>query len=57
MKLLNLKKQKAEDLGQYFSALSNEANLKAHVGAWLVLGVKDNIPLKRYVDKICHYSA
>lgn len=29
-------------LGKYFSALSNEANLKRQPAAWLVFGVKDN---------------
>jgi ATP-dependent DNA helicase RecG len=29
------------DLGEYFSALSNEANLKGQAWAWLVFGVKD----------------
>ena len=29
-------------LGKYFSALSNEANLKRQSAAWLVFGVKDN---------------
>jgi ATP-dependent DNA helicase RecG len=29
-------------LGKYFSALSNEANLKGVPSAWLVFGVKDN---------------
>lgn len=29
-------------LGKYFSALSNEANLKHQAHAWLVFGVKDN---------------
>lgn len=29
-------------LGKYFSALSNEANLKRRSAAWLVFGVKDN---------------
>ncbi|MEY3759042.1 MAG: hypothetical protein RIR39_533, partial [Pseudomonadota bacterium] len=29
-------------LGKYFSALSNEANLKHQSKAWLVFGVKDN---------------
>lgn len=29
-------------LGKYFSALSNEANLKHQPSAWLVFGVKDN---------------
>ena len=28
-------------LGKYFSALSNEANLKGHDEAWLIFGVKD----------------
>lgn len=31
-----------DKLGQYFSALSNEANLKGQECAWLVLGVKNN---------------
>lgn len=31
-----------DKLGQYFSALSNEANLKGHKYAWLVFGVKNN---------------
>lgn len=30
-----------DDLGRYFSALSNEANLKGEKAAWLVFGVKD----------------
>ena len=30
-----------DDLGKYFSALSNEANLKSQPWAWLVFGVKD----------------
>ena len=30
-----------DDLGQYFSALSNEANLKGQLFGWLVFGVKD----------------
>ncbi|HFC10985.1 MAG TPA: transcriptional regulator [Candidatus Kaiserbacteria bacterium] len=29
-------------LGKYFSALSNEANLKSKNSAWLILGVEDN---------------
>ncbi|NCC60346.1 MAG: transcriptional regulator [Verrucomicrobiae bacterium] len=32
------------DLGQYFSALSNEANLKRKHCGWLVLGVTDKTP-------------
>lgn len=31
-----------DKLGQYFSALSNEANLKKKNCAWLIFGVKDN---------------
>ena len=30
-----------EKLGEYFSALSNEANLAGRAGAWLVFGVHD----------------
>lgn len=30
-------------LGQYFSALSNEANLKAKEYSWLIFGVKDEL--------------
>lgn len=30
-----------EQFGQYFSALSNEANLRGHGAAWLVLGVNE----------------
>lgn len=33
-----------EKLGQYFSALANEANLKGQRSAWLVFGVKDKVP-------------
>lgn len=31
-----------DKLGEYFSALSNEANLAGVLSAWLVMGVKDN---------------
>lgn len=31
-----------DDLGKYFSALSNEANLKSVSNAWIVIGVKDD---------------
>jgi ATP-dependent DNA helicase RecG len=31
-----------DDLGKYFSALSNEANLKGTAFGWLVFGVQDN---------------
>jgi ATP-dependent DNA helicase RecG len=34
----------SEDMGKYFSALSNEANLKGIHSAWLVFGVKDKPP-------------
>lgn len=34
------------DIGKYFSALSNEANLRGQQEAWLVFGVSDD---KRYV--------
>lgn len=30
------------DIGKYFSALSNEANLRARTSAWLVFGVKNS---------------
>jgi hypothetical protein len=30
------------DIGKYFSALSNEANLRANSSAWLVFGVKNS---------------
>ena len=30
-----------DDLGKYFSALSNEANLRQHRFAWMVFGVHD----------------
>ncbi|MFC1510260.1 RNA-binding domain-containing protein [Candidatus Omnitrophota bacterium] len=33
-----------ESLGQYLSALSNEANLKGQHCGWLILGVQDKIP-------------
>ena len=33
-----------DDLGRYFSALSNEANLKDQVAGWLVFGVTDRLP-------------
>jgi len=35
-----------DDLGKYFSALSNEANLKRQDYGWLVLGVTDRPPRK-----------
>ncbi|HQR42054.1 MAG TPA: ATP-binding protein, partial [Gemmatales bacterium] len=36
----------SDDLGKYFSSLSNEANLKAQPFGWLVFGVKDK-PIPR----------
>ena len=33
-----------EKLGEYFSALSNEANLKGQPCGWLILGVEDRPP-------------
>jgi len=33
-----------EKLGKYFSALSNEANLKRQEFGWLILGVSDKPP-------------
>jgi len=34
----------SDDLGKYFSALSNEANLKSKHSAWLIFGVSDKLP-------------
>lgn len=34
----------SDELGRYFSALSNEATLKARHSAWLIFGVKDRLP-------------
>jgi ATP-dependent DNA helicase RecG len=33
-----------DKLGEYFSALSNEANLKGQPCGWLIFGVKDKLP-------------
>lgn len=33
-----------DELGRYFSALSNEANLKAQASGWLVLGISNKPP-------------
>ncbi len=53
-----------DDLGKYFSALSNEANLKSEKNGWLVLGIQDKtrkIVGTNYrhgtVDKIKHELA
>ena len=35
-----------KDLGEYFSALSNEANLRRKPHAWIVLGVENHPPRK-----------
>ncbi|MES2200025.1 MAG: ATP-binding protein, partial [Chlamydiota bacterium] len=32
------------DLGKYFSAISNEANLKDQHSSWIIFGVKDKSP-------------
>ena len=37
-----------DDLGKYFSALSNEANLKNQSSGWLVFGLKDK-PIPRQI--------
>lgn len=34
----------SDELGKYFSALSNEANLKGRHFAWLIFGLKDKTP-------------
>lgn len=34
-----------DKLGKYFSALSNEANLKGVASAWLVFGIKNNVSI------------
>ncbi len=34
----------SDELGRYFSALSNEANLKGRNSAWLIFGIKDKFP-------------
>lgn len=33
-----------DELGRYFSALSNEANLKQQPAAWLIFGISDRPP-------------
>jgi ATP-dependent DNA helicase RecG len=38
----------SDDLGKYFSALSNEANLKEQAFGWLIFGIKDK-PIPRPV--------
>lgn len=30
------------DIGKYFSALSNEANIRGYQEAWLIFGISDN---------------
>ena len=33
-----------DDLGKYFSAISNEVNLKNQYSGWIIFGVKDRLP-------------
>lgn len=33
-----------DDLGEYFSAISNEANLKEQNSGWIIFGIKDRLP-------------
>lgn len=33
-----------DDMGKYFSGLSNEANLKDQHSGWLIFGIKDKPP-------------
>lgn len=40
-----------DELGRYFSALSNEANLKSETSGWLIFGVTDRPP-RRAVGQI-----
>ncbi len=35
-----------DDIGQYFSAISNEANLKGQQFGWLIFGIQDKLPRK-----------
>lgn len=35
-----------DDLGRYFSALSNEANIKKQTSGWLIFGITDSLPRK-----------
>lgn len=39
-----------DELGKYFSALSNEANLRDHEFAWIVFGVWDKKRIKRFIQ-------
>ena len=39
-----------DELGKYFSALSNEANLRDHEFAWIVFGVWDKNVSKRFIQ-------
>lgn len=45
-----------EDLGQYFSALSNEANLNEKDAGWLVFGVTNSAPRKIVGSNYCRMS-
>ncbi len=42
-----------DDMGKYFSALSNEANLKGQEGGWLILGVTNKPPRKNVGSQYC----
>ncbi|MEW6378996.1 MAG: RNA-binding domain-containing protein [bacterium] len=44
---------KFDDLGKYFSALSNEANLKDQKYGWLILGVTDQPPRRIVGSQYC----
>lgn len=58
LELKSRKNMSDEDMGKYFSALSNEANLQNAESAWMVFGVDDkthdivNSEYKRSVDSI-----
>lgn len=40
------------DIGKYFSALSNEANLRELQEAWLIFGISDDVPVIMDVGRI-----
>ena len=41
-----------DELGKYFSALSNEANLKQKQSGWLIFGIKDKLPSRNLGDAL-----
>jgi ATP-dependent DNA helicase RecG len=43
-----------DDLGRYFSALSNEANLNRQISGWLIFGVTNRLPRKIVGSKYRH---